>query len=543
MCCSQDTNAELREEIRFHEQRRLEEWNAKVNQQPKAGSRGKADRPKRSEAAASTSRSNRIEQSSQEASSQPAIRPTQSILQDALGKKSQTHEPSFDKAQHMAAGDIYRASAADGVPDDGNDSEADGHTRYREDARPLTEQWQQQSQEMWMQESMAQREPGVSVLPPSSLGHQTERELQSSLQAHPDILHMSQSHAGKDGSQEMNAFQPIANLRLPSSLNQNPASASTGAQQPRQPANMPADRYQHATVLASPNDFVWQPIRPQTGQHPEQYASGRDRVAASHATSMADMADSHGPTWMTHMVPPSQSGQHSRSLRESLDAAARLDSRLQLAQQEQQQQQQQQQQSQWPMQDSQWHLRQGQTGTAGKDTMGISTSWQNLQDPFAAGHLAASRHSALHKQQPLSSAGAQPKRQDMPLIDRSPPQMTDPVPAHQPQYHIPPRGASSADWLASHAAEPAADLEARLHGNRRASNMGAPQFDSLIAEAGPDAAGRHSSTELTGYEDQHAAASSGDRAEALRAEPAAGSDPQRPYQVSACRDKRHCSSD
>ncbi|KAL0047599.1 hypothetical protein WJX82_007498 [Trebouxia sp. C0006] len=38
----QDTNAELREEIRFHEQRRLEEWNAKENQQPKANSKGRA---------------------------------------------------------------------------------------------------------------------------------------------------------------------------------------------------------------------------------------------------------------------------------------------------------------------------------------------------------------------------------------------------------------------------------------------------------------------------------------------------------------------
>ena len=528
-CCLQDTNAELREEIHFHEQRRLEEWNAKENQQPKAGSRGKADRPKRSEAAASTSRSNKIEQSPQEASSQPAVRPAQSILQDGPGKKAQALAPSFDAAQHMTAGSMYQASAADDVPDDGNDNEADEHSIYREDAGPLTEQWQQQSQESWMHASMAQHDQGVGVLPSASLGHRTEQEWQSSLQARQENLNMSQTHAGKDDSQGMNAFQPIANLRLQSASDQNPASAFTGPQQARQAANTPSDRYQHATVLPSPDDFVWQPIRPQTAQHPEQYASGHDHVAASsHATSMADMADSHEPTWMTHMVPPAKSGHYSRSLRESLDAAARLDSRLHLAQQEQQQQQ--QQQSQWPVQDSKWHLKQGQTGAADTGTVGSSASWQNLCNPFTAGHPKAPQHTAPHKQQPIDIAGARPKRQAMPLIDRSGPQGPNPLPGHQAQYHMPSHGASSADWLASHAAEPDALREAQLHGNRRAGSQGASQLDSWITEERLAATGHRNST---GHEDQHAAARSGNHGEALGPEPAVSSDPQRPYQVRA----------
>ena len=529
-CCSQDTNAELREEVHFHEQRRLEEWNVKENQQPKTGSRGKADRPKPSEAAASTSRSNKIEQSPQEASSQPAMQPAQSVLHDVPVKKAQVLAPSFGDAQHMVAGGMYQAGAADDVPDDGNDNEADEHTIYREDAGPLTEQWQQQSQESWMHASMAQPEQGVNVLPSASLGHRTEHEWQSSLQAHQDNLHVPQSHAGKDDSQGMNAFQPVANLRLQSTSNQNSASAFTGPQQAR-PASTPADRYQHATVLASPDDFVWQPIRPQTGQHPEQYASGHDHVAASsHATSMADVADSHEPTWMTHMVPPAKSGHYSRSLRESLDAAARLDSRLQLAHQEQQQQQ---QQSQWPMQDSPWHLKQGQTGAADTGTVGSSASWQNLQDPPAAGYPKAPQHPALHKQQPLNSAAAQPKRQAMPLTDGSRSQVAGPLPGHQAQYHMPPSGASSADWLAAHAADPDALHEAGLHGNRRAGSQGASQLDSWITQERPAAAGHRSSTEQTGHEDQSAAARSGNHGEALGPEPAASSDPQRPYQVTA----------
>ena len=426
---------------------------------------------------------------------------------------------------------MYPASAADGGPDDGSDSEAGEHTVYREDAGPLTEQWQQQNQDPWMHGSMAQHEPGVSVLPPSSSGRQTEREWQSSLQAHQNNLHMSQSHDGKDASQGVNAFQPIANLRLPSTLHQNPASAFTGPQRTRQPANTPVDRYQHATALPSPNDFVWQPIRPQAGQHPEQYAPGHHSVVALHAASVADMADRHEPTWMTDMVPPSQLGQHSRSLRESLDAAARLDSRLQLAQQEQQQQQ--QQQSRWPMQDAQWHLKQGQARAAGKDTVGSSTSWQDLQDPHAAGHLAAPQHAALHKQQPPSSAGAQPQRQATPLIDRSGPQVADPLPAHQAQYHMPPRGVSSADWLASRAAEPDAVLEAGPHGNRQAGGLEGTQLDTWMAEASPVAAGHHSSVQVTGREDQYAAANSANHCDTSGPEPAAGSDPQRPYQVSA----------
>ena len=452
------------------------------------------------------------------------MRPAQSILQDPPGKKSQAHAPSFDEAQHMAAAGMYQASAADGVPDDGNDNEADAHTIYREDAGPLAEQWQQQSQESWMQESVAQHGQGVSVLPS---GHRTEHEWQTSLQAHQDNLHVSQLHAGRDALQGMQAFQPVANLRLPSTSNQNPASAFTGPQQARQPAKTPADRYQHATVLASPDDFVWQPIRPQTGQRPEQRASRHDHVAASQAASMADMADIREPTWMTHVVPPSQSGQYSRSLRESLDAAARLDSRLQLAQQDQQQQQ-----SQWPM--HQWHPMPEQTGAAGRDTVGSSTSWQNLQDPFAAGHPTAPQHAALRKQQPLGSSGAQAQREAMPLIDRSGSQIADPLPGHQAQYHMLPKGHPSDAWLSSHAAEPHALLEAQLYDTRRSGSQGSQELDSWVTEGGPAAAGDdHSSTEQTGHEDQHPAASSGKHGEALGPEPGAGADPQRPYQVRA----------
>lgn len=503
-CCSQDTNAELREEIRFHEQRRLEEWNAKENQQPKAGSRGKADRPKRSEAAASTNRSSKTEQSLEEASSQPVMRPPQGVLQEAPGRRSQMHAPLFDEAQHLTAGGMHPASAADGVQHDGIDEEED-EAIYREDAGPVAEQWQEQSQAAWVQANMAQHEQGARVLPPMSLRHQTEHEWRSSLQAYPGNLHMPESRPSQHASQGMNAFQPIVNMRLPSTSDHDSSSAFPGPQQARQPANTPVDRYQHATVLASPDDFVWQPIRPQTSQ---QYV---DSAAASQPASMVDMSDSHEPTWASHVAPPPQSGHYSRSLRESLDAAACLDSRLQMAQQQKQQQQ----RSRWAMLDSQWQHKPGQNESVGKDIVGSSASWQNLQEPFAADHVTAPQHAALHKQQPLSNPGGQPQRQAMPLIDRSGPQITVPLPGKQGQYHMPPEASSSADWLPSHAAEADAALEARLYSSQRPS-----QHDSWIAEAGQ-------------RDWNHHAASNGNHGEAQVAEAAAGSAPQRPSQVRA----------
>ena len=495
-CCSQDTNAELREEVRFHEQRRLEEWNAKENQQPKAGSRGKADRPKRSEAAAaSTTRSSKTEQSLGEASSQSVMRLPQSVLQEAPGRRSLVHASFSDEAQHLAAGGMHPASAADALPDDGNDEEADEGI-YREDAGPMAEQWQEQNQAAWVQANMAQHGQGARVLPPVSLHQQTEHEWQSS--SHQGNFHMPESQPSQHVTQGMNAFQPIVNERLPSTSDHGSSSAFIGPQQARQPAQMPVDRYQHATVLASPDDFVWQPIRPQTSQ---QYVD-------SAATSMAGVSDVHEPTWTSHVAPPPQSGHFSQSLRESLDAAACLDSRLQMAQQ--------QQQSHSAMH-SQWQNKPGQNESMGKHAVDSSASWQSFQEPFAADNPIAPQHAATHQQQqqqqPLSSSGRQPQREAMPLIDRSGPQIAAPLPGKQGQFYMPPEASSSADWLPSHAAESDAALEARLYSSQRPS-----QHDSWVAEAGQ-------------RDWNHQAASNGNHGEASVPEPAAGSAPQRPYQV------------
>ena len=416
------------------------------------------------------------------------------------------HAPLFGEAQHLAAGAMHPASQAEGSQDDGNDEEAD-EAIYREDAGPMAESWQEQSQAAWVQADMAQHEQGARVLPPTSLRHHAEHEWQSI--SHQGNFHMPESHpSSQPVTRAMDAFQPIVNMRLPSTSDHGSSSAFTGPQQARQPANMPVDRYQHATVLASPDDFVWQPIRPQTSQ---QYV---DPAAASQPTSMADMSDTQESTWTSHVAPPVQSGHYSRSLRESLDAAACLDSRLQMAQQQKQQQQ---QQSRWAMLDSQWQNKPGQNESMGKDTVGSSASWQNLQEPLAADHPAAPQHAATHKQQqqPLSSADRQPQREAMPLIDRSGPQVTAPLPGKQGQYHMQPEASSSAGWLPSHAAESDAALEAGLYSSQRPS-----QHDSWVAEAGPK-------------DWNHHAASNGTQGEASVPEPAAGSAPQRPYQVRA----------
>lgn len=497
-CCSQDTNAELREEVRFHEQRRLEEWNAKENQQPKAGSRGKGDRPKRSEAAASTTRSSKTEQSQEEASSQSVIRPPQGVLQKAPGRRLLVHAPFLDEAQHLAAGGMRPAGVGDDVQHDGNDDEAD-EAIYREDAGPLAEQWQEQSQAAWVQANMAQHQQGARVSPPVSLRHQTEHEWQSSLQEHQGNFHVPEPDPSQHVTQGMNAFQPIVNMRLPSTSGHDSSSAFPGPQQAKQPAPTPVDRYQHATLLASPHDFVWQPIRHQTSQ---QYA---DSVAAASQPTTADMSDNYEPTWSNHVAPPPQSGLYSRSLRESLNAAACLDSHLQMSQQQKQQQQ--QQQSRWAMLDSQRQHK------PGKETMDSSTSWQNVQEPLAADHPAAHQHAVIHRQPPLSSTGGQPQREAMPFIDRSGSQIAVPLPGKQGQFRMPPEASSSADWLPSHAAESDAALQARLYSSQRPS-----QHDSWIAEAKQRDGNHHD-------------ASIGNHGEASVPELAAGSAPERPYQV------------
>lgn len=376
---------------------------------------------------------------------------------------------------------------------------------------------------------MAQHEQGVSALP---FSQQAEHKWQSNLQANHINPDVSRPLPSQHASQGMNAFQPIMDMGLQSTSSQKALSASTRLQPARQPAAMAADRYQHATDLASPgDDFVWQPIRPQTSQRSEQYTAMHDTAAGSHAVSAADTPDSQDPMWMTHVGPLSGTGRHSRSLRESLDAAARLDSRLQLAQQEQQQQQ----QSHWPMQEPQWHLRQGQQNEpAATFAQASSSSWQTMQDPYAVVQPAASEHAAnmRHRQQPLSDASAPPLHDAIPLTDRFGPQQgADFLPGRQGQYHMAPIGSSSADW--STHAEPDAVQQARLHGSRLSGMQGVAQHNSWVAEASQE----ESSTEQAAHESQHAtssgnaAAGNGCRAEATAQVPAAGSDPQHPYQV------------
>ena len=453
------------------------------------------------------------------------MEPSQSILQEDPGRGSQAHAPSLSAAQHMPLRDMYQASIADGGSDDGNGEDTD-EAIYREDDRPLAKDQQGQNPAAWMQASMAQHEQAIGVVPSASLSQQTEHVWQSNLRAHQNNPHMSQSLPSQPASQGMNTFQPIVNMRLQSTSSQNPSPAFTASQQARQPANTAADRYQHATVLASPDDFVWQPIRPQTGQHPEQYASGHDSIAAS----MADASDSYEPAWMTQVVPPTQTGHYSRSLGESLDAAARLDSRLQSVQQEQQQQQ----------QHGHWQLKPGQSEPAAKDTMGSSASWQDLQDPYAAGQPVATQHAALYRQQPISSAGTQAQqREAMPLIDRSKPQTAaEPLPGRQGQYDMPLEEPFSADWP-THAPESDAVREARLHGSRLSGTQGASQHDSwAAAEAGLAAVGHQGSTGRAQHESQ-LAGSSGNHAEAFAPARAAGSVTQRPYQVRLGAQSRH----
>lgn len=502
--CLQDTNAELREEIRFHEQRRLEEWNAKEHQPSKVSSKGKAAGA-RPEAATSTSRSKQAEQSPQQASSQPGMRSSQIASQHALPTASQAHALGVNSSDHIPQGDAYQASLPEDASDEGNSDEAD-EAIYQEIAEPLIEDCHQQSQGVWMHPGR-QAESRVGALPSAQVHSMPDRH---------GALHLSRNHLSSDqpsasqcASQAMDTFQPIENMSLQDAASWTLPSASASQHQGGQAGHTAADRYQHATAVASPDDFVWQPIRPQTAQQAEQHA---------YADSMAS-ADNPQSTWMPHVAPNQMrqvsTSQPSRSLRESLDAAARLDSRLQLAQQEQQQ---------WQLQESKENLHAGQTESVMRNPA-ASSSWRALQGVYAAAQPAVPQNAAAHKQHAVSSSGnAQPQPEAMPYIDSSRRQTA--ADGDVPGLH---HTASISGWAAE---QPSHAAGALSHAREGRSREGGPQYSGMATKV-PLAPGPHLSSTAQAQHGQILPATRGSgHHEASAAMPAAGSDTERPYQVS-----------
>lgn len=375
--CEQDTNAELREEVRFHEQRRLEDWNAKENQQPAAGSRGKAAGGPLSEAT-STNRS-KPTSSPQEASSKPPAYSSQAAKHLTTVPVSQPDLVGAHTASQGQLAQAFTAGVADGA------SDADYEDIREAQAGPLPGQ-AAAFEDYWHKQR--QHSSGHLHLPSQQANRQTEQRPHTSMQTGSNGSSASRPAADAfvHVDQPMDAFQPIANMQRSDLASWGTASAATQQQQGRQAdGGIMADRYQHATALDSPDDFTWQPI------HPRQAGTHSLLEASQSCLAPSAEADSWGAA---HMGPGQRSlkqgDSSARSLRQSLDAAARLDARLQGAQQPQQQRSfgafQQQAEGQ------------PRYSAAAEPAVGSNPSWQDLQGAYPASQPALPEASASQEQ-------------------------------------------------------------------------------------------------------------------------------------------------
>ena len=473
-CCVQDTNAELREEIRFHEQRRLEEWNAKENQQPGPPSKGKAaaSRP-----AAATSRSNRAQQSPQQASSQTIITSQSNLPHTLLRQGSDVH-----------------ASVQDAYPASIHDSDEEDDAIYQDGDQAEAGHWQSQGREAWMPAGSQHRDAAAAGPSASLANTDREHSWRSSLQEFPNQCSEHSQPASKQGDYVMNAFQPIDSMGPQETADWAPSSASA-ARHARQSTATAVDRYQNATVVASHDDFVWQPIRPQTTHQPPPQPP--------HSGSQAASTGSHSLTNMNTVaggqMKPSSGAQYARSLRESLDAAARLDRRLQVAEQGHQQQE---------------AIQQGNKPTV-QGSVKSASPRQDLHASYAAAQTAEAQ-----------SGGAYLQCQAMPLIDMSRPQ-TAAGTALQGQGQQSRFPAINEDpWAAAWPSHDTGTTPEAGRDTRRLSNRDGISRTYLADQHCSTAHGLRGSQSKSGHDQD--------------AEPAVPSGPEQPYQVgSDCKSAMH----
>ena len=326
-------------------------------------------------------------------------------------------------AVHVQAAQTGTASLADDV------SEADCF----EVDEAVTEQLAGPATADGMQWRVQRHGPsGHAYLASQRADQQPQQGLENTSQAaYSPLSHGLEGTPGHN-TQPMDAFQPIATTKLSDAASWSSSTAAQRQQQGSQADHATkADRYQHATMLDSPDEFTWQPIRP-----PHHGNESRLEAPQSHLIPPVQ-ADPWGQNHMASSQQGYRQGDsYSRSLRQSLDAAARLDARLQGAQQQQQQHA------------DAAHQQAGQQQyTAAVNTgLGSSSSWQDLQMAYTAAQPEAQlqksglqrqqQQQCYHEQQALMGEGGQAQKAfrgslyDGPiLMDRSRPQTAADVPA------------------------------------------------------------------------------------------------------------------
>lgn len=265
----QDINAELREEIRFNEQRRLEEWNAKENSHPKAPNSQRRPAGSASGSAASTAKKPTAAKPKQEASSklaaasQPAAQaPAQSTLHADIGPRPTS-----------------QGSASDYDENDSEDEQAEG--LFVQQGSPADAALA--GQMPWHSQTQLQTSHGQSAHPASAL-HMTSQPSYAALHAQTGT---QQQQASAQLVQHGNILQPIGSSQHTSSAWHDVASEQAWGD-PSHAAV--ADRYSDAVVRSSAGGFLWQPMHPS-----DRHSISTTAAAASTSASQNLQAPSQMP--------------------------------------------------------------------------------------------------------------------------------------------------------------------------------------------------------------------------------------------------------
>lgn len=334
----QDINAELREELRFNEQRRLEEWNAKENSQPRAANSQRRPTGSASGSAASTAKKPAAAKPDQNPASKLTV-PSHPVVQAPT-------QPALQAGVVPAAAEPSPQHSASAYDDEDSEEEREGQfSQQGSPAAAVSEQapWQMH---LPLQANQAQ------------LAYQTSGPLAQQLSAQQSYaaLHAFDSYPELRGYQQA-ATQARAQYQQPGSIHQagvHPEAKREilGKAAPEQASGRPlhavdADRYGDSVVRSSAGGFVWQPM------HPDDRHSISTAAPDASAMFQPLQASSSG---FFHSALPDTGDRH--EFRDSSHQNAKHDGRFSVSMQQ---------------------AQQAQDKSAVQQNPGSSISWQDMQ--------------------------------------------------------------------------------------------------------------------------------------------------------------------
>ena len=268
----QDINAELREEIRFNEQRRLEEWNAKENSHPKATNSQHRPAGSASGSAASTAKKPTAAKPKQEASSKLAA-----ASQPVAEAPAQSSLPADTGPRPTSQG-----SASDYDEDDSEEEQAEGlfiqQGSPAEAALASQMPWHSQTQLQTSHRQSAHQASALHMISQPSYAalHAQTRTQQQQQQANAQLVQHGNVLQSSETSQHASSAWHVL--------------ASEQAWRPPSHAGA-ADRYSDAVVRSSAGGFLWQPMHPS-----DRHSISTAAAAASTSASQNMQAPSQKPS-------------------------------------------------------------------------------------------------------------------------------------------------------------------------------------------------------------------------------------------------------